>query len=297
MPDLGRLKDRSPRWAKTLADRSTRSVALATSGLRPPPDFLVIGTKRGGTTSMFNYLLMHPGVLGLFPQSRGKKSTDYFFKERARGDRWYRSHFHTRPYRALLRRRHGHVPVGGEASPYYMYDPRVAPLAAALHPGLRAIALLRNPVERAWSHYQERVHMGVEPLSFTEALDREHERTAGEVERMHADPSYYSSAHDWYSYRDRGIYLPQLQAWEAAFPAGRLLVLTSEEMYRDVQGVVARVWSFLDVPPFRLPTTKSFNTITRSPIPDDTRAELAEFYAPHNLALEAHLGRSVGWGD
>jgi hypothetical protein len=295
MPDFGTLKDRSPRWAKSVADRGTREFAVLTASTRPPPDFLVIGSKRGGTTSMFNYLLMHPGVLGLFPQSRGKKSTDFFFKEQHRGERWYRSHFHTRAHRRHLERRLGYAPVGGEASPYYMYDPRIAPLAARVNPALKAIALLRDPVERAWSQYQERCVWGVEPLTFPEALAAEEDRLVGELEKMRVEPGYYSSAHDWYSYRDRGLYLPQLENWTASFPAEQLLVLTSEDMYTDVQGVFDRVCTFLDIPTIKLPTTRAFNKVTQSEMPSESRAELAEFYAPHNARLQAYLGRPLGW--
>lgn len=295
MYDFSRLKDRSPQWVKSAADRSTRAYALATVGSRPAPDFLIIGTKRGGTTSMFNYLLKHPAVLGLFPQSRGKKSTDFFFRDYARGERWYRSHFHAQAFRSRLEASTGDRPVGGEASPYYLYDPRVAPRAAQLNPRLKAIALLRNPVERAWSHHQERRHMEVEPLGFTQALAAEPERTAGELERMLADPSYYSTSHDWYSYRDRGLYLPQLQAWEQHFPREQLLVLTSEEMYADTQQAFDRIVEFLGLSAFTLPPVKALNSLTQSPIPAADREELAAFYAPHNEALAEHLGRPLGW--
>ena len=53
-------------------------------------------------TSLFNYLMMHEGILGLFPQSRGRKSSDYFFKNITPGERQYRSHFHTQGYRDRL---------------------------------------------------------------------------------------------------------------------------------------------------------------------------------------------------
>ena len=295
MYDFSRLKDPSPRWVKTVADRATRTYALATVSARPGPDFLVVGTKRGGTTSLFNYLLLHPALLGLFPQSRLKKSTDFFTREYHRGESWYRSHFHTRWYRERLQSRLGDRPLGGEASPYYLYDPRVAPRVAALNPDLKAVALLRNPVERAWSHHQERRHMGVEPLSFDAALAAEQDRTAGELDRMNADPGYYSSAHDWYSYRDRGIYLPQLQAWEQYFPRDQMLALTSEDMYADVQLTFDRICAFLEVSPRKLPPVRTFNALTRSPIPSGVREELSTFYAPHNRALEQYLGHPLGW--
>ena len=149
MPSLIELKDRSPRWAKDVANAVTRRYALATVSRRTRPDFLVIGTKRGGTTSLFNYLMMHEGILGLFPQSRGRKSSDYFFKNIGRGEDWYRSHFHTRAHRARLARRLGYEPVAGEASPYYVWDPRIAAEAHRVNPELKAVVLLRDPVKRA----------------------------------------------------------------------------------------------------------------------------------------------------
>ena len=293
---LTRVKDLSPRWVKDVANASTRAAALATVQGRPGPDFLIVGTKRGGTTSLFNYLLMHPGVLGLYPQSRGKKSTDWFFADRTQSYAWYRSHFHTARQKVRLGARLGYAPVSGEASPYYLWDPRIAEVVRQHSPEVRAIALLRDPVERAWSHYQERSQNGVEPLGFAEALRAEPRRLEGELERMAADPTYHSTAHDWYSYRARGIYLPQLKNWRRSFPADQLLVLRSEDMYTDVQGVFDQVGDFLGLGRVTLPTTKTFNASHRkSSVPEPVRGELAKFYAPYNAELEEYLGRSLDW--
>lgn len=290
------LKDHSPRWLKDVANVTTRAYGMATTELRPAPDFLVIGCKRGGTTSLFNYLLQHAAVLGLYPQVRGKKSTDYFFREAQRGERWYRSHFHTHAYRRLLALGLGYPPVSGEASPYYMWDPRIPARVRAIAPEVKAIMLLRDPVQRAWSHYQERVENGVEPLSFAEALDAEEERTAGALDRMLADPTYYSTAHDWYSYRARGVYLPQVRAWSDVFPPEQLLVLRSEDLYADPQGVFEEVCLFLGVLPTTLRSTRPHNASrSRNPMPTAIREELADYYAPHNRALECYLGRSLCW--
>jgi hypothetical protein len=289
------IKDRSPRWARDAAIVATRGFGRATSRTRQVPDFLVIGTKRGGTTSLFNYLMMHPGVLGLYPRPRLQKSTDYFFKGYDRGEQWYRSNFHTQAFRDRLASQLGYAPRSGEASPYYAWDPRVAQRAYDVNPALKAVMLVRSPVERAFSHWQERVHNGVEPLSFEQALDAEEARTRGELERMLDDPLYYSEAHDWYTYRSRGVYLPQLQSWTAVFPAEQLLVICSEDMYADVQGTVDRVSAFLGLPAHRLPTTKTFNASQRLPMPEGARAELTSFYAPHIRALGDHLGRPLSW--
>lgn len=296
MSNLRKLKDRSPSWVKAAADHASRRYALATVRNRAAPDFLIIGTKRGGTTSLFNYLLMHPGVLGLFPESRGKKSTDYFFREPDRGDAWYRSHFHSSRYRRLIARRLGYVPVSGEASPYYMWDPRVAAKAAELAPGLKAIALLRDPVERAWSHYQERVQNGVEPLGFEAALEAEEARTRGELDRMLADPRYYSEAHDFYSYKARGVYLPQLRNWLSAFPREQLLVIRSEDMYEDVQAVFDVVCDFLSIDRHALPVRRRFNARhQQSAMSKAARDELVRHFGRPNGELERFLGRSMNW--
>ena len=289
------IKDRSPRWAKDTSNVVTRRYALATVSRRTRPDFLVIGTKRGGTTSLFNYLMMHEGILGLFPQSRGRKSSDYFFKNITKGEAWYRSHFHTQGYRNRLACRLGYEPVAGEASPYYMWDPRVAATACRVNPHLKAVALLRDPVKRAWSHYQERVANGVEPLYFMDALDAEEARTDGELERMAADPSYYSQPHDWYAYRARGVYLPQLQNWLSVFPGDQLLVLRSEDLYADVQGTFDTIASFLGVPPVALPTTRTFGAGKRDPMPEQARRVLEDFYREHNGRLADYLDRELGW--
>ncbi|GAA1529130.1 sulfotransferase [Nocardioides humi] len=296
MSRLAEAKEEAPRWLKDVANLTTRGYGLATSSLRPGPDFLVIGTKRGGTTSLFGYLTQHPSLLGLFPEPRGRKSTDFFFKHDGRSERWYRSHFHTRQHRRRVERRTGDRPLGGEASPYYLWDPRVARRVHDLAPGVKAIALLRDPVERAWSHYQERTENGVEPLGFAAALAAEERRTDGELDRMLADPAYYSSAHDWYSYRARGVYLPQLENWLRVFPREQLLVLRSEDMYDDVQGTFDRVCAFLGVSRHLLPNRRPLNASrTRSSVPEPQRAELAEFYAPHIRRLEAFLGRDLHW--
>lgn len=296
MPSLSQVKDRSPRWAKDVANAATRTAALATVGRRQGPEFLITGTKRGGTTSLFNYLLMHPGVLGLYPESRGKKSTDFFFADSGQSLPWYRSHFHTAGRKARMARRLGYAPVGGEASPYYVWDPRIADRVRAAFPDVKTVLLLRDPVERAWSHYQERRQNGVEPLGFAEALAAEPARLHGELEAMAKDPAYHSTAHDWYAYRARGIYLPQVRNWLRSFPAEQLLVLRSEDMYADPQDVVDQVTDFLGVDRHPLPTTQTFNAShQKSSVPEPVRSELAAFYAPHNAALEEFLGRPLHW--
>jgi hypothetical protein len=289
------LKSRMPRPAKDIANRVTRRYGMATAGLRPGPDFMIIGTKRGGTTSMWNWLVEHPGVLPMFPAPRGNKSTDYFFDGGAAGTAWYHSHFHTRAHRAVVQRRRGHAVVSGEASPLYMYDPRICPLVRASEPDVKVIIQLRDPVKRAFSHWQERVGQGIEPLSFRDALAQEPSRTHGELERMLADPSYYSTAFDWFSYRDRGVYAPQVRQWLAAFPREQVLIVASEDFSRDEQAVMNTVSDFLEIPRYERAAFSRHNLSPRIAMDDDVKADLQSFYAPHNRELADLVGREFDW--
>lgn len=296
MNNLTLSKDSAPRWLKDAADIATRSYAQLTAANRPAPDYLITGTKRGGTTSLFNYLLMHPGVMGLFPQVREKKSTDYFFKELERGDTWYRSHFQTEAYRKLKGSQLGYRPISGEASPYYMWDPRIATRIKASAPQVKSIILLRNPVERAWSHYQERVQNGVEPLDFVTALHLEDERMSSEYAAIEDGSEEYSEAFDFYAYRERGNYLPQLKNWFAKFDLDQVLVMRSEDMYQDVQGAVDQVCDFLEIPRHELPTKRTFNARKKStPMPSEARDYLTNYFADRNAELFDYLQVEPFW--
>ena len=104
-----------------------------TSDRRALPDFLIIGTKRGGTTSLWNYLIQHPLVPRLFP-AWNTKTSHYFEENWWRGEQWYRSHFPTSRQRAALERKYGGPVKVGEAAPLYMFHPLVAGRVAELMP-------------------------------------------------------------------------------------------------------------------------------------------------------------------
>lgn len=294
MSVLTAAKSHAPRALLDAADASTRLYALATAGQRVVPDYFVVGTKRGGTTSLWNWLDAHPQVLSMFPRVRGLKSPEFFFDEGARGERWYRSHFHTRTYRSIHTRLRGGA-VNGEASPYYMYGPHIPRQLARSAPEARIIVLLRNPVERAYSHFWERTGRGVETLSFAEALAAEERRTARARLRVEADPSCYEPAYDYFSYRHRGIYLPQLQRIHDSFPAEQVLLLRSEDLYADPQAAFDSTCEFLGISHHLIGSPSRHNEIRRDPMDPQVRQQLAEFYAPHNAELEAYLGRRLGW--
>jgi len=136
-----------------------------------------------------------------------------------------------RGLRCLIEFRLRNTTLTGEASPYYLFHPHAPRRMVETVPRARLITLLRNPVDRAYSHYQMIVRFGREPLTFEEALAAEQARLSGEVSKMLADERYQSFPHQYLSYLSRGIYVDQLMHWSKFFSDDQMLVLKSEDFF------------------------------------------------------------------
>jgi Glycosyl transferase family 2/Sulfotransferase domain len=283
------------RATRESAKRVLRQYGLLTAGLRRGPDFVIVGAKRGGTTSLYNYLLEHPSIQPLFPGRQHIKGVHYYDSEYQRGRRWYRSHF---PLAAGGRQlvRPAVTPVmTGEASPYYLFHPLAAERLAADYPDIRIIITLRDPVERAYSHFKERTHHRGETLSFEAGLAAEEERLRGEAERIIREPGYRSIAHEDHSYVAQGRYLDMLPRWFALFPREQFHIMVSEEFYANPERHVNEIWSFLGLAPARLKSRVRHNYLPAADIRPQTRQCLQELLAGHNRGLEELLGRTLPW--
>lgn len=261
----------------------------ATAGLRMLPSFVLVSVERGGSTSLYRYITAHPCVGEAF-----RKEVHYFDMNAERGLDWYRAHFPTRAWAAWTRLRHG-AAMTGEASPYYLYHPHVPARLARVLPDARLIALVRNPVERAYSHYHLNVRQGKEELSFEEAIDREDERLKGEWDRLVADEHAWSDRHYQFAYLGRGHYAERIAAWREHFPAEQLLVLRSEDLYADPEATVGRAFEHIGLPAWRASGYKVYNQKPYPGLDPATRRRLVEHFEPHNQRLEDLLGRELGW--
>jgi hypothetical protein len=245
------------------------------------PNFLIIGTKRGGSTSAYHWITRHP----LVAPSKAKKGSHYFDVNHRRGWDWFRASFPVIPDGMIT----------GEASPYYMFHPMAPQWIARELPEVRLIAVLRDPVTRAHSHYRYNLRRGYEPLSFEEALDQEGSRLAGERERMLADHGYVSFAHRHHTYLARGRYAEQLERVFEWFSPGRVLILQSEALFANPARQLARVWEFLGLPPYSLTDLPAYKQGDREAIPKGTRDRLIEYFRPHNERLYALPGIDFRW--
>jgi hypothetical protein len=203
---------------------------------------------------------------------------------------WYRSHFPTRWQAAAIERRTGVPMQTGEGSPYYLFHPQVPGRVARDLPDVKLIALLRDPVERAYSHFQHETARGFEDLGFAEAIDREEERLAGEHEKLVADPTYRSFEHQHHSYQARGRYAEQILAWHAALPPERLLVLHMESFFAEPEEGFPRVLAFLGLPEWAPPAFDRYNARRYTSMDAAVRARLEEAFAEPNRRLEGIVG-------
>jgi hypothetical protein len=276
----------APTTLRHVGSRTLRAWGMATASFRPPPDFLVIGTKRGGTTSLGRYLFAHPMVTALFPARSAPKGVRYFDQYPDRSERWYRSHFATVLARGpALRPRK----LAGEATANYLWHPRAAERAERVAPDARILVLVRDPVDRAWSHWREQARRGVETCSFEEALEAEPSRLAAAWETD--DPTAAANV----AYRAQGLYADLLPAWLERF-GDRVLVLVSEDLYEDPARVYREALAFLGLRPHDLGTYRAWNRrASDEAMPDGARRELEAAFAPANRRLEAILGRPLPW--
>jgi hypothetical protein len=252
---------------------------MATADLRGVPKIVVIGAQRSGTTSLHSWLCAHPDVSSFMI-----KEVHYFDGAYEKGERWYRSRFPISP------RSRTHV----EASPYMLYHPLAADRAGHdLPPDTRFVALLREPAERALSHYQFERRKGRESETFAAALELEDARLEGAEERVLRGQS--SRPHRWYSYRSRGRYAEQLSRWFDAVGRERILVMESERMFDD-PSAPGELLRWLGLAP--VPTPFPALNATAEPSAEDalTRDRLRGSFEPDNDALFDLLGRKL-WTD
>jgi hypothetical protein len=289
----GTRKDHSLVRASVRKGLELASVAAghATSGLRIEPSWFIVGGQRCGSSSLYEYMVAHP----LIPRS-GVKEIHYYDNNFQRGDSWYRAFFPTRLYARLTAMRLGREPLAGDATPYYMVHPHALGRIAKTYPNARILVVLRNPVDRAYSHFFHERGIGHEPLaSFEEAIDREPERLKGELERMLADPAYYSFAHQNFSYVARGYYDEQLEHLFALFPRENVKVLSSGELSKETARTMAGVFQFLGLPSSGQEKFRRENARSYPPMDASTRQRLQATFAPHNERLFAMLGVDYGW--
>lgn len=263
---------------------------MATGNLRSLPDFIIAGAMKSGTTSLFYYLMQHPQIMAsTVKQVRyfdgGPEPTHDNF---ARGPCWYRSHF---PFVSTLKRSGS---ITGEASPMTMFHPDAAMRVWKTVPGVKLIFILRNPVDRAISHYRHAVRHGEEDLPIDQAFSSEPDRLRAEDRRDRA----YSFVH--HSYVSRGMYAEQIARFLQLFPREQALIVPFEQMEADVHGLLSRVCAFLSIDDcsHMIDTTaRNRGGRMQTECPGRLYSHLREQFGEPNAALFSLIDEKFPWQD
>jgi len=256
------------------------------------PDYIIIGAQKCGTTSLDLNLAKHPFIRMALMQE-----VHFFDYNWHKGERWYRRNFHTRAASERNKADRGERLWTGESSPSYIHHPCCPERVRQLCPDVKLIALLRNPADRAYSHFHHERRYGWDDRSLDNAFDwdREREMIEREIPKIKADPRYFSWAYRHESYLSRGMYAEQIERWRAHFPEEQLLIVQSESFYADMRGAMRRIFSFLGVPDHDVVDASTYNANTYSKIEQGVRESLREFYEPYNERLFELIGERFDW--
>ena len=258
--------------------------------LRGLPDFVIIGAQKSGTTSLYDFIIKHPTIAPAF-----RKEPSYFSVYYKYGEPWYRSMFPTNISKYYFSKKTDKKLLSGEASTAYLFWPTAPGRMKKILPNVKLIAILRNPVDRAYSHYHHTLRVNEESLSFEGAIELEEERCAGEKELLIKDPTFIPNHHIHHSYLARGVYADQLENWFRYYDREQFLILTTEEFCENPQLILDQVFKFLKVPSFQIKDLRNLNVGYYKAMNKETRKFLIEYFKIHNERLSKLLQRNFNW--
>ncbi|MGR8933325.1 MAG: sulfotransferase domain-containing protein [Gammaproteobacteria bacterium] len=204
-------------------------------------DFIVAGTQKGGTTALYSYLKEHPDIC-----MASEKEVHFFDTEK---------YFATEPdysvYHAFFQPRPEHRLLG-EATPIYMYWYAAPKRIWRYHSAMKWIILLRNPIERAFSHWNMECARQADTLTFREAIQTEAVRCRTALPEQHRT----------FSYTDRGFYVEQLRRIWFFFPKQQTLLLKQDDFKQNPQQCLDVVCDFLELKRLENVTPKTIHALS-----------------------------------
>lgn len=241
----------------------------------PLVNFLIAGVQKGGTTALFDYFTDYADIA--LPRVKEVHFFDNEAQDWSRPDyAWYHGVFPD-PGR----------PACGEATPIYVYWPNSLERICAYNAAMRLIVVLRDPVQRAWSHWRMEYARGAEREPFAWCI-REGRR------RLFDAPPY--GVHRVYSYVERGFYGQQLDRLFSLFPREQALILRAEDLQAQPAETLASARRFLGLPPAPTPTPRQVHVGREMDYGSTLTAEdvsyLRGLYAEDQARLAALVGFS-----
>ena len=257
-----------------------------TSPLRVLPDFFVIGPGRTGTTSLFHYLDQHPSLSKSAYDELGFFDVNFHL-----GFHWYRSLFPSILTKFRIKLKTNFF-MTYDVTPSYVRRPWIARRIKKLFPNSKLIIILRNPIDKTYSHYYLSTTSG-ETRNFEEVIKKDMD----DISKWNInskDDNYFATKVE-NSKLARGFYVEQLLPWFELFPKNQILIISSEELASNTKNVMSEIFKFLNLPDYKIPNIEKVNVSKYSKMNPDTRKILINFFKPYNEQLFKFLDRKFDW--
>jgi hypothetical protein len=262
-------------------------------GIGELPDFYIIGVQKSGTTSLYDCLCQHPGII-----NRLNKEIHFFNNSTRRkmGINFYKAYFSSKYNKHQIEKQIGYYPLECEATPFFLH-PWVPKFVYEVTPNAKLILIVRNPIDRALSHYYHNKTRGRENLSFADAINLEEERINNDLKGLMINPEHSANAFITYSYCYRGYYDEQLKNWLNFFPLENIHIVNFTDFIYDEVNVCNQIFKFLNLPSFEIPETKKSNSgkYTNRTIEVELYNQLFDKFYPHNQRFFEIINQDFGW--
>ena len=258
-----------------------RGFSGITASTRVLPDFIIIGTVRSGTTSLYYNICEHPSVLQAAYDEIGFFDSNYQL-----GIDWYRSMFPTNKEMKRVRVDTGNA-ITGEDTPFYFWKKEAVDRIYQNIPKVKIISIFRNPVDRAYSNYNLGVRLNTEKLTFEEAIDKELDYIEKNGFRKTIDQRR--------SYLSKGMYENQIKLWFNVFSKEQIHILSTEQMNKNPQKELQKIFSFLEIDDYMIKNPQKQKSAEYSKMRPDTRDRLLDFYKSHNEEFFGIIKQRFDW--
>jgi hypothetical protein len=260
-----------------------RNIYSVTGPLRVLPDFLVIGVKRCGTTSLFHNLPKHPSILNSHHDGIGFFNDNYQL-----GVNWYRSFFPTIFSKNKIIKKYGDCKTF-DVTTRYIEDRSTAKKIKEIIPNAKIIVMLRNPVDRAYSQFNVSVKEKVETRSFHDAINEEIENIKKE------NMKNFEISKNEFDYIKKGMYASQLKPWFDIISKDNIGIFSTEEFKKNNQNIYNMIFKFLGITNCEIKDNKIMEKGDYLPMNYNTRDLLLDFYKKHNEELFKLINKRFDW--
>ena len=258
-----------------------RGLSGITASSRVLPDFIISGTVRSGTTSLYYNICEHPSVLPASYDEIGYFDSNYHL-----GINWYRSMFPTEKEMKQVKKETNFA-ITGEDTPFYFWKKEAAERIFEDIPNSKIIIIFRNPVDRAYSNYNLGIRKKTESLSFEDAIDEEMNFL-----KTH---SFRDAVDRRRSYLSKGLYENQIKIWLDNFPREQIHILCTEDMKKNPKESLLKIFQFLGIPNYTLKNPQKQKLAEYKKMDDKTREKLLTFYEPYNQKFFETIQEKFDW--